>query len=106
MKQTDKQFISKLRKQSEGIEQDREGSVREETDGELVTDVLNDFKRELRKDLQDAVHSCLIDGKKNEDEKTQHELLRYELGKRLAKSSEAREQYIQQQREFQQRFKK
>ena len=106
MKQTDNQLISKLSKHSERIEKDREDVEREETDGELVTDVLNDFKRELRRGLQDAVHNCLSDSQKDKDEQTQHELLRYELGKRLAKSPEARKQYIQRQREFQQRFEK
>ena len=43
MKQTDKQFFSKLSKHREPIEKDREDIEREETDGELVTDVLNDF---------------------------------------------------------------
>ena len=106
MKQTDKQFFSKLSKHSERIEKDREDIEREETDGELVTDVLNNFKRELRRGLQDAVHNCLSDSQKDKDEQTQHELLRYELGKRLAKSPEARKQYVQRQRELQQRFKK
>ena len=106
MKQTDKQFFSKLSKHREPIEKDREDIEREETDGELVTDVLNDFKRELRRGLQDAVHNCLSDSQKDKDEQTQHELLRYELGRRLAKSPEARKQYIQRQREFKQRFKK
>ena len=109
MKRTGKKLISKLSKlskHSERIEKDREDVEREETDGELVTDVLNDFKRELRRGLQDAVHNCLSDSQKDKDEQTQHELLRYELGKRLAKSPEARKQYIQRQREFQQRFKK
>jgi hypothetical protein len=103
MKRMNKKLISK---HSERIEKDREDVEREETDGELVTDVLNDFKRELRRGLQDAVHNCLSDSQKDKDEQTQHELLRYELGKRLAKSPEARKQYIQRQREFQQRFKK
>ena len=103
MKRTGKKLISK---HSERIEKDREDVEREETDGELVTDVLNDFKRELRRGLQDAVHNCLSDSQKDKDEQTQHELLRYELGKRLAKSPEVRKQYIQRQREFQQRFKK
>ena len=103
MKRTGKKIISK---HSERIEKDREDIEREETDGELVTDVLNDFKRELRRGLQDAVHNCLSDSQKDKDEQTQHELLRYELGRRLAKSPEARRQYIQRQREFKQRFKK
>ena len=106
MERTSKKLISKLSKHSERIEKDREDVEREETDGELVTDMLNDFKRELRRGLQDAVHSCLSDSQKDKDEQTQHELLRYELGKRLAKSPEARKQYVQRQREFQQRFKK
>ena len=106
MKRIGKNLISKLSKHSERIERDRQDVKREETDGELVTDVLNDFKREVRRGLQDAVHNCLSDSQKDKDEQTQHELLRYELGKRLAKSPEARKQYIQRQREFQQRFKK
>ena len=106
MKRTNKKLISKLSKHSERIERDREDVEREETDGELVTDVMNDFKRELRRGLQDAVRNCLSDSQKDKDKQTQHELLRYELGKRLAKSPEARKQYIQRQREFQQRFKK
>ena len=106
MKQTDNQFISKLSKHSERIEQARDDIEREEIDGTLVTDVLNDFQRELRRGLQDVVHSCLSDSQKDKDEQTQHELLRYELGRQLAKSLEARQQYILRQHEFQQRFKK
>ena len=62
MKRTGKKLISK---HSERIEKDIEDIEREETDGELVTDVLNDFKRELRRGLRDAVHNCLSDSQKS-----------------------------------------
>ena len=52
---------------------------REENDGEIVTDPLNDFRRELRRGLQDVADSCLNDGRIEPDKRTQYELLRYEL---------------------------
>ena len=106
MEQTSKHFISKLTKRSGRIERDREDIEREESDGEIVTDPLHNFRRELRRGLQDAAESCLNGGRIEPDERTQYELLRYELNKALAKSPEARKQYIQRQREFQQRFEK
>ena len=102
MEQTSKHFISKLTKRSGRIERDREDIEREESDGEIVTDPLHNFRR----GLQDAADSCLNGGRIEPDERTQYELLRYELNKALAKSPEARKQYIQRQREFQQRFEK
>jgi len=106
MEQTSKHFISKLTKRSGRIERDREDIEREESDGEIVTDPLNDFRRELRRGLQDAADCCLNGGRIEPDERTQSELLRYELGKALAKSPAARKDYLQRQRRFQQRFEK
>ena len=106
MEKTNQHFISKLTKRSGRIERDREDIEREESDGEIVTDPLNNFRRELRRGLQDAAESCLNDGRIEPDERTQYELLRYELGKALAKSPAARKDYLQRQRKFQQRFDK
>ena len=106
MEKTNNNFISKLTKRSERIEQDRDDMEREENDGEISTDPLNDFRRELRRGLQDAADSCLNDGRIEPDERTQYELLRYELGKALAKSPAARKDYLQRKRRFQQRFEK
>ena len=106
MKQTNKHFTSKLTKRSGRIEHDREDIEREENDGEISTDPLNDFRRELRRGLQDAANSCLNDGRIEPDERTQYELLRYELGKALASSPAARKDYIRRQREFQQRLER
>ena len=106
MEKTNKHFTSKLIKRSGRIERDREDIEREESDGEIVTDPLNDFRRELRRGLQDAADSCLNCGRIEPDERTQSELLRYELGKALAKSPAAREDYLQRKRRFQQRFEK
>ena len=49
MEQTSKHFISKLTKRSGRIERDREDIEREESDGEIVTDPLHNFRRELRR---------------------------------------------------------
>jgi hypothetical protein len=106
MEKTNNNFISKLTKRSGRIERDREDIEREESDGEIVTDPLNDFRKELRRGLQDAADSCLNDGRIEPDERTQYELLRYELGKALAKSPAARKDYLQRIRRFQQRFEK
>lgn len=106
MKQTNKHFIGKLTKRSERIEQDRDDIEREESDGEIVSDPLSDFRRELRRGLQDVADSCLNDGRIEPDMRTQYELLRYELGKALASSSAARKDYIRRQRKFQQRFER
>ena len=108
MKRTDKQFISKLSKHSERIEQDIADIEWEETQGSVGADVMDGFRRELRRALQSAVDECLDDdlAVAERDEHTERELLRYELNKALAKSPEARKQYIQRQREFQQRFEK
>ena len=106
MEKTNNNFISKLTKRSGRIERDREDIEREESDGEIVTDPLHNFRRELRRGLQDAADSCLNDGRIEPDERTQYELLRYELGKALAKSPAARKDYLQRKRRFQQRFEK
>jgi hypothetical protein len=106
MEKTNNNFISKLTKRSERIDRDRADIEREESDGEIVTDPLNDFRKELRRGLQDAADSCLNDGRIEPDERTQYELLRYELGKALAKSPAARKDYLQRKRRFQQRFEK
>ena len=106
MEQTSKHFISKLTKRSGRIERDREDIEREESDGEIVTDPLNAFRRELRRGLQDAADCCPNGVRIEPDERTQAGLLRYELGKALAKSPAAREDYLQRQRRFQQRFEK
>ena len=76
MEKTNNNFISKLTKRSGRIERDREDIEREESDGEIVTDPLNDFRKELRRGLQDAADSCLNDGRIEPDERTQYELLR------------------------------
>jgi len=106
MKRTGKNLISKLRRHGKQIEQDRADIEWEETQGSFRVDAMNSFRRELRKALQSAVDECLDDGltPAERDERTERELLRYELNKALAKSPEARKRYIQKQREFQRRF--
>ena len=108
MKQTDKRFISKLRKHNNQIERDAEDIEWEETQLSVGDDVMAAFRRELRRELQNLVDECLNDEitAQEQDERTDYELLRYELNKALAKSPEARQQYIQRQREFQRRFEK
>ena len=108
MKRTGKKLISKLRKHGKQIEQDRADIEWEETQGSFTGDAMSGFKGELRRALQSAVDECLDDelAAAGWDERTERELLRYELNKALANSAEARKQYIQRQREFQQRFKK
>jgi len=59
MEQTNKHFISKLTKRSGRIERDREDIEREESDGEIVTDPLHNFRRELRRGLQDATATAI-----------------------------------------------
>lgn len=108
MKRTHKQLISKLRKHNKQIEQDRADIEWEETQGSFTGDVMSGFRRELRRGLQAAVDECSGDDltPAERDERTERELLRYELNKALAKSPEARKRYIQRQRQFQQRFEK
>ena len=108
MKRTGKKLISKLRKHNKQIEQDTADIEWEETQGGFTGDAMSGFRRELRRALQSAVDECLDDDltPDERDERTERELLRYELNKILAKSPEARKQYIQRQREFQRRFEK
>lgn len=110
MKRTGKNLISKLRKHGKRIKQDRADIEWEETQGSFTVtgDAMSGFRRELRRALQSAVDECLDDDltPAERDERTERELLRYELNKALAKSPEARKRYIQRQREFQQRFEK
>ncbi len=106
MKRTGKNLISKLRKHGKQIEQDRADIEWQETQGSFTGDAMSGFRRELRRALQSAVDECLDDAltPAERDERTERELLRYELNKALAKSPEARQQYIQRQREFQRRL--
>ena len=108
MKQTDKRFISKLRKHNNQIERDAEDIEWQETQLSVGDDVMAAFRRELRRELKNLVDECLNDEitAQEQDERTDYELLRYKLSKALGLSSEARKQYILRQREFQQRFKK
>ena len=60
--------------------------------------IFGKFEHELRRGLQDVAQSCLYSSKTGSqlDSETEHELLRYELGKALARSPEFRKQYIAQ----------
>lgn len=108
MKQTDKQFVSKLQKHSKQIEQDKADVEWDETQGGVGGDVMTGFRRALRRGLQDAVDECLDDDltQAERDERTEHELLRYELNKALAKSPEFRKQYLARERERRRRLEK
>ena len=108
MKQTDKQFISKLQKHSKRIEQDMADIEWDETQGSVGGDVLGDFRRELRRELRDVVDECLDDDltQAERDERTEYELLRYQLKKALAKSPEFRKQYLARERERRRRLEK
>ena len=106
MKQTDKRFISRLRKHNNQIERDAEDIEWEETQLSVGDDVMAAFRRELRRGLQNLVDECLNDEvtKQEQDERTDYELLRYKLSKALGKSSEANRRYIERQQEFQRRL--
>ena len=61
MKQTDKRFISKLRKQNNQIEKMTEDIEWDEKEVSVGDDVMAAFRRELRRGLQDVVDECLND---------------------------------------------
>ena len=106
MKQTDKRFISRLRKHNNQIERDAEDIEWEETQLSVGDDVMAAFRRDLRRGLKDVVDECLSDEitRQEQNERTDYELLRFELSKALAKSSEAHRCYIKRQQEFQRRL--
>lgn len=106
MNRTGKQFISNLQKHNKRIEQDTADIEWKETQGSVGDDVLDNFRRELRRSLQYDANSCLSASQQEKDERNQHELLRYDLGKKLAKSQEARLDSMARRKEFQQRFEK
>lgn len=107
MKHTDKQLISKLHRHSKRIEQDKRDAERDHA-GESAVDTLNDFRRQLQMGLQQVADECLNSEQtaQDSDQQTQHELLRAQLGRVLARSPEARLDYIARHKEFQSRFEK
>jgi len=108
MEQTDKRFISKLRKQNNQIEQDTADIEWDEKGLGVGDDIMAAFRRDLRRGLKDVVDECLSDEitRQEQNERTDYELLRFELSKALAKSSEASRRYLKRQQEFQRRLEK
>lgn len=98
-------FLNRIVRPNCAIEQSADEIEQSKTQHSLTKDDLGKFQQELRRGLQDVAQSCLYSSKtgslldsetEHVDSETEHELLRYELGKALARSPEFRKQYIAQ----------
>jgi hypothetical protein len=98
MKKSVIKFLNKVMQPNCAIEQDAKEIEWEETESSLATDDLAKFRQELRRGHKDVADSCLraSNDVSKLDSNTEHELLRYGLGKALARSPECRLQYVQQ----------
>ena len=98
MKNRESKFLNKIVQPNCAIEQSDDEIEQEETQSSLTKDDLGKFQQELRRGLKDAADSYLYTSKSASqlDDDTEYELLRYELGKALARSPEFRKQYVTQ----------
>ena len=95
MNDRESKFLNRIVRPNCAIEQSADEIEQSKTQ---TKDDLGKFQQELRRGLQDVAQSCLYSSKTGSqlDSETEHELLRYELGKALARSPEFRKQYITQ----------
>jgi hypothetical protein len=98
MNDRESKFLNRIERANCAIEQSADEIEQSETQNSLTKDDLGKFQQELRRGLQDVAQSCLYSSKTGSQlgSETEHELLRYELGKALARSPEFRKQYITQ----------
>jgi hypothetical protein len=101
-----KRFIDKLKKPNRQIEQDAADIEWDETEGSVGGGVIAAFRRDLRRGLQDAASETIADEdlRSERDERTEDELLNYELNKALAKSPKYHKQYLKRELERRRRI--
>ena len=98
MNDRERKFLNRIVRPNCAIEQNADEIEQSETQNSLTKDDLGKFQQDLRRGLQDVAQSCLDSSKTGSqlDSETEQELLRYELGKALARSPEFRKHYITQ----------